>query len=73
MYLSAHFKGEWTRHAAPLLRADPFASLISFDDKGLPFVTHLPLRLQDGTAGMEGLNPVLPGHVARGNPQKPRD
>ena len=68
MYLSAHFKGEWTRHAAPLLRTDPFASLISCDDKGLPFVTHLPLQLQDEVAGQEGVNPVLLGHVARGNP-----
>ena len=68
MYLPAHFKGEWTRHAAPLLRADPFASLISCDDKGLPFVTHLPLQLQHEIAGQEGVSPVLLGHVARGNP-----
>ncbi len=68
MYLPAHFKGEWTRHAAPLLRADPFASLISIDDKGLPFVTHLPLQLQYEAPGQEGVNPVLLGHVARGNP-----
>jgi transcriptional regulator len=68
MYLPAHFKGEWTRHAVPLLRADPFASLISCDDKGLPFVTHLPLQLQDEVAGQEGVSPVLLGHMARGNP-----
>ena len=68
MYLPAHFKGEWTQHAVPLLHADPFASLISCDDKGLPFVTHLPLQLQDEAAGQEGVNPVLLGHVARGNP-----
>lgn len=68
MYLPAHFKGEWTQHAVPLLRADPFASLISCDDKGLPFVTHLPLQLQDEISGQEGVNPVLLGHVARGNP-----
>ena len=67
MYLPAHFKGEWTRHAVPLLRADPFASLISCDDTGLPFVTHLPLQLQDEASGLEGESPVLLGHVARGN------
>jgi transcriptional regulator len=68
MYLPAHFKGEWNLHAAPLMRADPFASLISCDDQGLPFVTHLPLQLQAEAPGQEGVNPVLLGHVARGNP-----
>jgi transcriptional regulator len=50
----------------PLMHADPLASLISIDDQGLPFVTHLPLQLQDGATGQEGVNPFLPGHVARG-------
>ena len=50
------------------MRADPFASLISCDDTGLPFVTHLPLQLQGDAPGQEGMNPVLLGHVARGNP-----
>jgi transcriptional regulator len=34
----------------------------------LPFVTHLPLQLQGDAPGQEGMNPVLLGHVARGNP-----
>jgi transcriptional regulator len=68
MYLPIHFKGEWTEHAAPLMRADPFASLISTDDTGLPFVTHLPLLLEDDPAAEVGVTPVLLGHVARGNP-----
>ncbi len=68
MYLPTHFKGEWTQHAAPLIRADPFASLISTDDTGLPFVTHLPLVLQDKSALEKDAVPVLLGHVARGNP-----
>jgi transcriptional regulator len=65
MYLPAHFKGEWRAHAVPLIQAEPFASLISCDDEGLPFVSHLPLQLQDG---VEGAAPLLLGHVARGNP-----
>ena len=68
MYLPTHFKGEWTEHAAPLMQADPFASLISTDDTGLPFVTHLPLLLDGEWAAEEGSAPVLLGHVARGNP-----
>lgn len=47
-----------------LLRAHPFASLISVDDAGLPFVTHLPLHLRPGSDDPR----VLLGHVARGNP-----
>jgi transcriptional regulator len=68
MYLPAHFKGDWAKHAVPLMRADPFASLISTDDAGLPFVTHLPLLLNDEPAAEKGATPVLLGHVSRGNP-----
>jgi transcriptional regulator len=68
MYLPKHFKGEWTEHAVPLILSDPFASLISTDDTGLPFVTHLPLLLQDKSVGSDSATPVLLGHVARGNP-----
>lgn len=68
MYLPTYFKGEWTEHAAPLMRADPFASLISTDDTGLPFVTHLPLLLQDQPVQPDVSAPVLLGHVARANP-----
>jgi transcriptional regulator len=67
MYLPTHFKGDWTEHAAPLIQADPFASPISTDDAGLPFVTHLPLVLQDAATEPDA-SPVLLGHVARGNP-----
>lgn len=49
-----------------LLRAHPFASLISVDDAGLPFVTHLPLHLRQTARDDEPR--VLLGHVARGNP-----
>jgi len=68
MYLPKNFKGEWAEHAAPLMRADPFASLISTDDAGLPFVTHLPLLLDDEQADQADSKPALLGHVARGNP-----
>lgn len=63
MYLPAQFKSEDRAHAAALMRAHPLATLISNDDDGFPFITHLPLHLRE-----EGDGFVLLGHVARGNP-----
>lgn len=63
MYLPPQFKGQRQEHAAPLMRAYPFASLISVDDAGLPYITHLPLHLEQN-----GDELVLLGHVARPNP-----
>ena len=62
MYLPRQFNQP--EHAATLMRAHPLASLITTDDSGFPFVTHLPLKLEE-----EGGQPtVLLGHCARGNP-----
>ena len=63
MYLPPQFKSEDRAHALDLMRAHPFASLISVDEAGQPFVTHLPLHVQE-----EGAELVLLGHVARPNP-----
>ncbi len=63
MYLPPQFKSEERAHALSLMRAHPFASLISPDDAGLPYVTHLPLHVQE-----EGAALVLLGHVAKPNP-----
>jgi transcriptional regulator len=47
-----------------VIRAHPFATLVSTGDDGAPFVTHLPLiHVEDGSA-----NGHLLGHVARANP-----
>ena len=76
MYLPPQFDSQDPALAHALMRAHPFASLISNDDDGLPYVTHLPLHLQaDGGAGQPVL---LLGHCARANPhwrylqQRPR-
>lgn len=62
MYLPQQFKHP--QHAATIMREHPFASLISTDDTGFPFVAHLPLKLQE-----EGGQAIrLLGHCARGNP-----
>ncbi|CDS55189.1 Negative transcriptional regulator [Polaromonas sp. CG9_12] len=67
MYLPPQFEGDHAQ-AADLIRQHPFASLISVDASGLPFITHLPLHLEmagdpDGPQAF-----TLLGHVARGNP-----
>ncbi|WP_397409700.1 FMN-binding negative transcriptional regulator [Polaromonas sp.] len=62
MYLPPQFKGDRAQ-AAALINDHPFASLISVDDAGLPFVTHLPLHLES-----RGEELVLLGHVAKANP-----
>lgn len=63
MYIPPQFKAKDEAHALALMRAHPFANLISTDDDGFPFVTHLPLHLkqQDG-------HHVLLGHCAKPNP-----
>lgn len=69
MYLPPQFKSTDPAIAARLMRDHPLASLISCDDDGLPFVTHLPLHLQERNA--EAGAPaamVLLGHCAKPNP-----
>jgi len=63
MYQPPHFKSNDRAIAADLIRANAFASLISGDDDGLPFVTHLPLHLE-----ADGERFKLLGHVAKPNP-----
>jgi len=63
MYLPPHFKSDDPEIAAEVMRRHPFASLVSLDDSGFPFVSHLPLHLQQSDAGF-----TLLGHCARPNP-----
>lgn len=62
MYQPPQFASKDAAIAARLMREYPFASLISNDDEGFPFVTHLPLHLEEREAGF-----VLLGHVAKPN------
>ena len=69
MYLPAQFRETDPARALAIMRASPLASLVSVDDEGFPFVTHLPLHAQRRPAASgsaEGF--VLHGHVARANP-----
>jgi transcriptional regulator len=63
MYVPPQFNARDPALAATLIRENPFASLISCDDEGLPYVTHLPLHLEERPEGL-----VLLGHCARPNP-----
>jgi transcriptional regulator len=63
MYLPPQFNSKNNSDAAEVMRANPFASLISVDDAGLPFVSHIPLHLEE-----RGAQWVLLGHVAKANP-----
>jgi transcriptional regulator len=73
MYLPPQFAAKDRAHALTLMHSYPFASLISTDAEGLPFVSHLPLHLEQ-----QGEQLVLLGHCARPNPhwrylqQRPR-
>lgn len=61
MYLPTHFNHP--AHAIKLMRAHPLAQLVSCDDDGFPYVTPLPLHLEQGADHV-----VLQGHCAKGNP-----
>lgn len=63
MYLPPHFNSKNNSDAAEVMRANPFASLISVDDAGLPFVSHIPLHLEE-----RGESSIMLGHVAKANP-----
>ena len=65
MYMPPQFTAKEASQAAELMREYPFASLVSTDDEGLPFITHLPLHLAWPDCAGE---PVLLGHVAKPNP-----
>lgn len=62
MYQPPQFKSDDPAIAAELMRRYPFASLVSTDDGGFPYVTHLPLHLEQQDGGF-----VLWGHCARPN------
>ena len=64
MYVPKHFQVSDTAWCHALMRAQSFAVMVTADDAGAPFATHLPILLDD-TRGELG---TLRGHVARANP-----
>ena len=63
MYLPAHFREDDHAALLALMRAHPFATLVTVHE-GAPFATHLPLLIDE-----RGGEVRLLGHVARANPQ----
>jgi transcriptional regulator len=73
MYIPAQFKSEELGDAVELMKSHPFATLITNDDEGWPFITYLPLHLETGPADAGRADAPQPklklfGHVARANP-----
>jgi len=64
MYIPKHFEITDPAWCHALMRAQSFAGMITADDAGVPFATHLPI-LVDPARGPLG---TLRGHVARANP-----
>lgn len=64
MYVPKHFEVTDPAWCHALMRAQSFALMITADDAGAPFATHLPILL-DEPRGPLG---TLRGHVARANP-----
>lgn len=64
MYVPKHFEVTDVAWCQALMRAQSFALMMTADDTGAPFATHLPI-LVDERRGPLG---TLRGHVARANP-----
>lgn len=70
MYQPPQFNSKDRDHALSIIRAQPLASLISVDDAGLPFVSHLPLHAEESPSTGSGRTDsglVLFGHCAKPN------
>jgi transcriptional regulator len=64
MYLPKQFNHP--EHARTIIRENPFASLVSNDDEGFPFISHIPVKLLPNATDLQ--KDMLLGHVAKGNP-----
>ncbi len=62
MYMPPQFRATDRSLAMDLMCAHPLATLISNDDEGFPFLTHMPLHLEQRGDAL-----VLLGHCARAN------
>ncbi len=67
MYLPRQFDSADPALTRRLIIEHPLAAMISTDDQGFPFVSHLPLKLD--ACDDQGRPMRLLGHLARANPQ----
>lgn len=70
LYMPPQFKSVDLALSAQLMRDYPFATLISTDDAGQPFVTHIPLHVEERAVASDvsDAGTFLLGHCARPNP-----
>ncbi len=64
MYLPKQFNHP--EHARSIILENPLASLVSNDDEGFPFISHIPIKLMPHATDAQ--QDILLGHVAKGNP-----
>ena len=64
MYLPKQFNHP--EYARSIILENPFASLVSNDDEGFPFISHIPIKLMPHATDAQ--RDMLLGHVAKGNP-----
>ncbi|MEO6365142.1 MAG: FMN-binding negative transcriptional regulator [Luteimonas sp.] len=67
MYVPRHYAETELHHLDALIAQDPFVTLISVDDDGHPFASHLPVLYR-----RDGEQVLIEGHWARPNPQARR-
>lgn len=65
MYVPAHFRADDPTELRRMMRAHPFATLVTTGPDGAPFATHLPLLVEEDA---EGGALWLRSHLARANP-----
>jgi transcriptional regulator len=65
MYIPKHFAIDETDACHQVIVDNDFGELVTLDDAGLPFASHLPFLI-DTTRGASG---TLMAHMARANPQ----
>src|SRR5450631_1780666 len=65
MYIPKHFAIDGTNACHQVIVDNDFGELVTLDDDGLPFASHLPFLI-DTTRGASG---TLMAHMARANPQ----
>jgi len=64
MYLPKHFDSKDEKRILEIIDAYSFATIMSFDQAGEPFFSHVPLVTKKTASGFS-----LLGHVAKRNPQ----
>ena len=67
MYLPKHFEQKDLALTLEVMRAHSFATMVSVDDAGAPFASHLPLIVSERGRG-DDAQIIIEGHVAKPNP-----